>query len=283
MPTPVSLLRPRPARARWSRSRPDQSPPGDRLPPRQRRPRHPARHHHPLHLHRRGQGGVPHDLFTGAPPTRSSPHHHRDRDGGPGVRWTDHTAPSPASRRDHRHVTGRRRQRLALLARLALGLMPLLVAGEEPGRAIAPRICTPAASSCLPRRKRSRTTSPSIPACCGSSRARSSGGRRRANPAVLRRLSRRAVESEKSVSPRALYRLRCRAEPLLDLEGHVRRPHAERRKAAPLASSQPAAGADRARRAPIAGLPIGVVAVDEPGTAVLRDGARALPRAPGPA
>jgi sulfur-oxidizing protein SoxA len=35
-------------------------------------------------------------------------------------------------------VTGRRRQRLAVLGGLALGLVPLLVAGEEPKRAIAP-------------------------------------------------------------------------------------------------------------------------------------------------
>jgi sulfur-oxidizing protein SoxA len=35
-------------------------------------------------------------------------------------------------------VTGRRRQRLAVLGGLALGLVPLLVAGQEPKRAIAP-------------------------------------------------------------------------------------------------------------------------------------------------
>ena len=35
-------------------------------------------------------------------------------------------------------MTGRRRQRLVLLAGLALGLAPLPVAGQEPGRAIAP-------------------------------------------------------------------------------------------------------------------------------------------------
>ena len=35
-------------------------------------------------------------------------------------------------------MTGRRRQRLAVLGGLALGLVPLLVAGQEPQRAIAP-------------------------------------------------------------------------------------------------------------------------------------------------
>ena len=35
-------------------------------------------------------------------------------------------------------MTGRRRQRLAVLVGLALGLVPLLVAGQEPKRAIAP-------------------------------------------------------------------------------------------------------------------------------------------------
>ena len=132
-------------------------------------------------------------------------------------------------------------------------------------------------------RRRSRTTSPSIPACCGSSRARSSG----AKPAgrgrqVLRLLPRRAVEPEGR--RRALSRLRRQGSAASSTwRARIQQCRAERQKAAPLAyESQQLLALTALVAHQSRGLPMSV-AHRRAGAAVLRGGPRALLRAPGPA
>ena len=185
---------------------------------------------------------------------------------------------------DHRHVTGRRRQRLAVARRPGARPGAAAGCGRRSRSAPSPRpTCARAASSSRPRRRRSRTTSPSIPACCGSSRARSSGARLRAPPGRSCASCHGEPSSMKGVGD-ALSGLRPQAwQRLLNLEGRIQHCRAERQKADALRLRvAAAAGADRARRAPVAG------AADErarrrAGAAVLRGGPRALPRAAGPA